>query len=105
MRSIRSSWGIAILAAVPFLSSSPAFSTVLQGSFTIVGLEDVQIGETTINWGQQPDDFSTAIGDVFFPTGTGSFASFSATNGTIRDLNYATEPVNMDLLFNNFLVA
>ena len=105
MKKIRKLWALALLTIVSLSISMPAQATLLSGSFTIVGLEDVRVGTTTINWGEQADNFGTPTGSIFFPTGDGDFTSFSATLGTIRDLNAVTEPIETPLMFHNFVVA
>src|SRR5688572_20568259 len=105
MRKIKNVLALAVAVGAFMLTSTPAQATILAGTFTVVGLEDVRVGTTTINWGETPDDFSTAIGDILFPTGTGSFDLFDFTTGTIRDLNAFTEPTGVPISFANFITA
>jgi hypothetical protein len=97
--------GALAIAAFTALISTPAHATLLGGSFTVVGLEDVRVGAIDINFGETGDDFSTDIGDILFPTGTGDFSAFGGTSGTIRDLNAITEPTGVPISFANFIAA
>lgn len=97
--------GAMVIAAATALTSTPAHATILSGTFTLVGLEDVRVGATTVNWGEVGNDFSTDIGDILFPTGTLSFDAFDGTTGTIRDLDAATEPTGVPISFDNFITA
>jgi len=105
MRKIKNVLALAVAVGAFMLTSTPAQATILAGTFTVVGLEDVRVGATTINWGETGDDFSTAIGDILFPTGTGSFDAYDFTTGTIRDLNALTEPTGVPISFANFITA
>lgn len=105
MNRVRHILALALMAGALILTSTPAQATILSGTFTVVGLEDVRVGALDINWGETGDDFTTNIGDILFPTGTGDFSAFSATTGTIRDLNAITEPTGVPINFANFITA
>ena len=96
---------LAAFASVALLIASTAGAAPLIGTFDTAGSGGVRVGPNFINWGQTGGDYTTPIGDLLFMNGTGSFSSFSATPGTIKDLNNATEPVGSQFLLNNFLTV
>lgn len=86
------------------LAAPAAEAALLSGTFTISGLEDVEVRAGIINWGEVPDDFSTPIGDIRFVTGTGSFdGTFDGTDGTIKDLNLGMQPVGSAFVLADFI--
>src|SRR5688572_13344774 len=97
--------GLALLLVSALMGGS-AEAALLNGTFTIGGLEDVRVDATTIDWGQINDVFGTPIGDIQFVTGTGDFDVRFDGNvpGTIKDLNLAVQPVGSSFTLDNFLV-
>jgi hypothetical protein len=97
---------LAVFASMALLISSvTAHAAPLTGTFTTAGLGDVRVGATTIDWGQAGNIFGPTNGDILYVSGTGSFSVLQLTNGTIHDLNMATEPTGTPFLLNNFLTS
>ncbi len=97
---------LAVLAsAAALLFTTAAQAAPLTGSFTIAGLGDVRVSGTSIDWAQAGNIFGPTNGDILFVSGTNSFAGLALTQGTIKDLNMATDPVGTPLTLNNFLTA
>lgn len=96
---------LAAFASMALLAGSTANAAPLVGTFTTAGLGDVRVGVNFIQWGLIGDIFGTGHGDLLFVSGTGDFTSLGLTQGTIHDLNSATEPVGVPFNLNNFIVA
>jgi hypothetical protein len=97
---------LAVLAsAAALLFTTAAQAAPLTGTFTIAGLGDVRVSTSAIDWAQAGNIFGPTNGDILFVSGTGSFAPLALTQGTIKDLNSATDPVGTPLTVNNFLTA
>ncbi len=96
---------LATFAGMAMLMSSAAGAAPLIGSFTTAGLGDVRVGANFIDWGQAGGIFGPTNGDLLFVSGTGSFSVLALTNGTIKDLNMAADPVGTTILENNFITA
>jgi hypothetical protein len=97
---------LAVVASMALLiGSATANAAPLVGSFTTAGLGDVRVGPSFIDWGQVGNVFGPTNGDILYVSGTGSFSVLATTNGTIHDLNLATEPVGSSFLLNNFLTS
>jgi hypothetical protein len=97
---------LAVVASMALLiSSATAQAAPLVGTFTTAGLGDVRVGPDFIDWGQAGNIFGPTNGDILYVSGTGSFSVLATTDGTIHDLNLATQPVNAAFLLNNFLTS
>jgi hypothetical protein len=96
---------LAAFASCVLFTASAATAAPLTGSFTTAGLGDVRVGPDFIQWGLIGDVFGTGHGDLLFVSGTGDFASMSLTQGTIHDLNQASQPVGQPFNLDNFIVA
>jgi hypothetical protein len=97
---------LAIVASMALLiASSTASAAPLVGTFSTAGLGDVRVGPNFIDWGQIGNVFGPTNGDILYVSGTGSFSVLATTNGTVHDLNLATQPVNASFLLNNFLTS
>lgn len=97
---------LAVVASMALLiSATTARAAPLVGSFTTAGLGDVRVGPDFIDWGQAGNIFGPTNGDLLYVSGSGSFSVLQLTNGTIRDLNMAAEPVGTSFLLNNFLTS
>jgi hypothetical protein len=95
------------------------------GTFTIVGLGNVRVGDSWIDWGHAGPVFEsstytncdpgpnpgpcvidgTTTGDILFTNGSGSFSGLTGTQGTIKDLEDDFAPTNVNFSLANFLVA
>jgi PEP-CTERM motif len=105
-RSAMTKLRLAILASVVLLiGSTAARAAPLVGTFTTAGLGDVRVGPDFIDWGTAGDMFGPTPGDILYVSGTGSFSVLGLTQGTIKDLNNAMQPVGTPFLLNNFLTA
>jgi hypothetical protein len=96
---------LAVIASVALLVSSVASAAPLVGTFTTAGLGDVRVGANFIDWAQAGNIFGPTNGDILFVSGTGSFSPLALTQGTIKDLNAATDPVGVPISESNFLTA
>jgi hypothetical protein len=97
---------LAVVASMALLiSSATARAAPLVGTFNTSGLGDVRVGADFVDWGQAGNTFGPTNGDLLYVSGTGSFSVLQLTNGTIRDLNMAAEPVGTSFLLNNFLTS
>jgi len=105
MRKIKNVLALAVAVGAFMLTSTPAQATILSGTFTVAGLGDVRVGVTAIDFAETGDVFGPTNGDITYPGGTGDFSVLIATNGTIRDLNAATEPIETPLNFQNFITS
>jgi hypothetical protein len=95
------------------------------GTFTIVGLGNVRVGDSWIDWGHSGPVFEsnsytncdpgpnpgscvidgTTTGDILYTNGTGSFSGLVGTTGTVKDLEDDFAPVNTNISVANFLTA
>jgi len=95
------------------------------GTFTIVGLGNVRVGDSWIDWGHPGPTFEsesytncdpgpnggacvidgTTTGDILYTAGTGSFSGLTGTMGTVKDLEDDFAPVNTNFSLANFLTA
>jgi len=96
---------LAVFASVALLIASTAGAAPLIGTFDTAGTGGVRVGPNFIDWGQTGGVFGATPGDLLFINGTGSFSSFQAVPGTIKDLNNASNPVGSTFLLNNFLTV
>jgi hypothetical protein len=97
---------LAMVASMALLiGSATANAAPLVGTFSTAGLADVRVGADFIDWGQIGNVFGPTNGDLLYVAGTGSFSVLQTTNGTIRDLNLASQPVGSSFTLNNFLTS
>jgi hypothetical protein len=78
---------------------------LLSGGFTFAGLGDVRVGPDYIDWGESGNVFGPTDGDIFFLGGTGDFSTLAVTEGTIKDLDAATEPAGTPISVASFFTA
>ena len=98
--------GLALVVMFSLMGGSVAEAALLNGIFTIDGLEDVRVTSDIINFGEVGDNFATPVGDIQFVTGTGSFdIRFDGNEpGEIKDLNLGIQPVGSAFILDNFLM-
>ena len=90
--NVKRAFGAVLVSTL--LSPVPAMADPLSGSFNLNSTEQVTVTGTDIMWG----------GVTFFGT-TGDFVGLEGTNGTLADLNIILQPVDADILLNNFLTS
>ncbi len=96
---------LAAFASVALLATSTAGAATLVGSFTTAGLADVRIGPNFVDWGKSGNIFGTGSGDLLFVSGNGDFSAHSLTQGTVKDLNTASDPVGPPSLLDRFITS
>lgn len=94
----------ALVAALGVFPLSAGAAPIF-GTFQLSSLADVRVGVDYIDWGQTGNVFGTPTGDIRFTSGTGSFAGFGGTTGTLEDLNALDHPVDAPFSEDNFLTA
>lgn len=95
------------------------------GTFTIVGLGNVRVGDSWIDWGHAGPTFESntytncdpgpnggacvingsTTGDILFTGGTGTFSGLAGTQGKVKDLEDDFAPPNTNISVANFLTS
>lgn len=94
---------LALVTCAALTAPTAARAAPLTGNFNFSGLSDVQVSVNAINWGQVGGNFSTAIGDILFTSGSGDFSVLAGTTGTILDLDQSFAPVGTSFELANFI--
>jgi hypothetical protein len=96
---------LAAIATAALLMSATVSAAPLSGTFAIAGLGDVRVGTNFIDWAQAGNIFGPTPGDILYVSGSGSFSGLPLTQGTVKDLTSAADPVGVPISESNFLTS